>query len=1364
MTSKKTSSRFFVRIPPVFYLIILFAVCIAVLSVVSYRQESQANIENKKEELSAIARLKVKQIEAWRSERLIDAGFIGRNIFFQRDLIKLNSDPENVLTCSDIRSWLLPMTYGQDYKDILILSDKRKVLLSVVGMDHCSSVQEEANISEAHRSGNVLLSDLYQDKDGKASMDLTIPFFENADDTSSQFLGLVILKIDPYKKLYPLIQTWPSTSRTSESLIIEKTSGGDSLIYLNDLRHKSNTAFRFKYSLNDTAIAGVKALRGKEGVIEAKDYRGEEVIAISNKIPGTNWYMITKTDRSEIMEPLDGIIKWFALFISILFIASVIAVLFISNRKVLRDLKTVNQLLKEKTIADEKFSKVFQSSPNAITITTPTDGKIIDVNESFCTITGYTYDEIHEHTTIDLNLWVNDDDRIFVVDELTKNKKVNTLEFLFRHKTGKLIIGLFSADLIQIQGKTFIISTISDITAKKEAEKAFRDIGQRFYSVLSNFVLGILMVNEEGFVEYANAEYCRQFNLVEKPGQLIGLSSMQILEKVLPAYKNPEAIMKRISDVLSENISLFNEEIELKNGHHYLADFVPIIVDGERQGRLWVHKDISDRIHTEKLLKESETNYRLLVENQSEGLGIVDFNENFVFVNPAGEIIFGVEPGTLTGRNLNEFIPKENIAIVLEETEKRKNGQDSKYDLWINTADGSRRCLSVSASPYFNKEGVFIGTFGVFQDVTQQKNAEDVLKASEDKFRTLFETMAEGVCIHRMIKDKKGKYCDYIIEDANPAFEELTGISVIHAVGSKASELYGVVPPPFINEYGKVASSAESFRFQTYFAPIRKHFDISVFSPRKDWFVTVFLDISEQKKIEEQLLHEKNTAQQYLDVAGVMIVVLDKQGEVVLINKKGNSLLGYEEGELLGVDWFSKVIPPDRAEQTRDVFHQLIKGTIENVEFYENPLISKNGEVRQFAFHNIILKDDKGEIAGTLSSGQDVTEQRVLQKNLEENEEKFRTIFNSANDGYFTMEGELFSDCNKKAQELLGCSYKEIVGKSPADFSPERQENSGLSIDGARKNIAAAMEGKPQVFEWVHKRKDNSTFPAIVSLNRIQVAGKIMLHSIVRDISDQKEAASKILVLNKTLTEKNEELEQVIFVASHDLRSPLVNIQGFSSELSKLNQSMNKKLEDENDLNEIKKHFDTIIKPDINEAIDFIGQSASKMNSLIGSLLKASRLNRTEVNLAPVNINFLLLSVVATFEFQIKNVKAKIDFTKLPDCVGDENLMDQAFSNLLSNALKFTVDGRQPIIRFSGTENESEVIYCVEDNGPGFSDAHAEKIFALFHRLDNDTEGDGLGLAIVKKIAEKHGGRAWVETKRNEGSKFYFSILKQKIV
>jgi len=265
---------------------------------------------------------------------------------------------------------------------------------------------------------------------------------------------------------------------------------------------------------------------------------------------------------------------------------------------------------------------------------------------------------------------------------------------------------------------------------------------------------------------------------------------------------------------------------------------------------------------------------------------------------------------------------------------------------------------------------------------------------------------------------------------------------------------------------------------------------------------------------------------------------------------------------------------------------------------------------------------------------------------------------------------------------------------------------------------------------------------------------------------DEAEAEQKRLL--EELAEKNNELEQVIYVTSHDLRSPLVNLQGFSQELGYSLKELRSFIEQGDPVSTNTKKKITELLEDIFDSLKYIQSSTFKMDILLSGLLKVSRVSRMDSSFETIDMNHLIAEITNAFEFQLKEAHVNLQVGELPPCFGNQLHLNQVFSNLLNNALKYLDPQRPGEIKITAKETNTDngkqrqVIYCVEDNGIGISREYHKKIFELFSRLNpDDTEGEGLGLTIVNKIISRHHGKVWVESEPGKGSSFFVSLPMQ---
>lgn len=262
------------------------------------------------------------------------------------------------------------------------------------------------------------------------------------------------------------------------------------------------------------------------------------------------------------------------------------------------------------------------------------------------------------------------------------------------------------------------------------------------------------------------------------------------------------------------------------------------------------------------------------------------------------------------------------------------------------------------------------------------------------------------------------------------------------------------------------------------------------------------------------------------------------------------------------------------------------------------------------------------------------------------------------------------------------------------------------------------------------------------------------------DITERKKAERERENLLRMIEAKNKELQSILYVTSHDLKSPLVNITGFTEELRSHCDELIEMTGKVEVCDEDKKRLGILLNDYIPESLGFIKKGAEQMRCLIDGLLQVSRAGSSELEIVKLDMNKLMAEVVGSIYFQAKEASVTISVDDLPVCFGDFAKTSQIFRNLVDNAIKYLDPARKGKIRISGDVEKGQSVYCVQDNGKGIAPEYQQRVFEIFHRLDpaDQVKGEGLGLAIVMRIADRQGGRVWLESRPDKGSKFFVSL------
>ena len=362
-------------------------------------------------------------------------------------------------------------------------------------------------------------------------------------------------------------------------------------------------------------------------------------------------------------------------------------------------------------------------------------------------------------------------------------------------------------------------------------------------------------------------------------------------------------------------------------------------------------------------------------------------------------------------------------------------------------------------------------------------------------------------------------------------------------------------------------------------------------------------------------------------------------------------------------------------------------------------------------------------------------------RELRESEGRQKAILFNTVDAILTVgQDGIIQSFNPAAESMFGYDLTEVTGQNVSMLLQESGDTDYINAfirSGENKTLGETHELKA-----LHK--DGYVFPIELSISEVEFADGRLYSTIIRDITETKEAQEKIIRTNEELERSNQALERFAYIASHDLQEPLRKIGGFTERLEQ--------------------HFEDVIAQDekAKTYMTFITGGVSRMRELILGLLEYSRVTTTESNIQTLDSNDIVKTAVENLSETIEENEAKIRYENLPQIRYDKVMLTQLFQNLIGNAIKYR-SNKKPEVYISAKDTGAYWEFCVEDNGMGMEEKYLERIFEMFQRLHRkeDIAGTGIGLSLCQKIVERYGGDIRVTSKPGEGSAFYFTVPKQ---
>jgi PAS domain S-box-containing protein len=737
-------------------------------------------------------------------------------------------------------------------------------------------------------------------------------------------------------------------------------------------------------------------------------------------------------------------------------------------------------------------------------------------------------------------------------------------------------------------------------------------------------------------------------------------------------------------------------------------------VSGIPIGAVLVFRDVTER----KRAQEVQARLAAIVESSDDAIISKTLDGKIVTWNAGAERLFGHTSSEAVGRSITLIIPPERLDEERSILDRLRRGERIEHFETVRIAkDGRLLNISLTVSPIRDAEGRIIGASKIAHDITDRTRIEAALRGSEDRFRSLFESMSEGFCLIQMLYDDDDRPIDYRFLEVNPAFEAHTGFK--DAVGRTIRELVPDHDDHWFATYGRVAVTGEPMRLTSEAKAMSRWYDVSAYrpgGPESRRVAILFTDITERKHAEEAIRQRDERIDLFLgNATDYAVIICDTEDRVVEWLGGAERITGWRPEEVRGkpVDFIFTVQDRAAGVPARETAKATQTGRAENTRWHAR----KDG-TRFFADGvAVALRGPAGELRGFGKVFRDATAQKLAQEELARD----ALLLSSVRDSVVVTDPEgVVTYWNDGATRLFGWTAKDTIGRNYADRFSEPTRT--FVADQIRERAA----GVEWCGEYQDYRKDGSRIWIDARVSTVTDAeGRVVgLLGVSHDITERKGAED-------ALRDADRRKDEFIALLAHELRNPLAPIRN-GLQVMRLGAG---------DANVV------------SQARTMMERQLGHMVRLIDDLLDVSRISRNKMELRRSRVPLAEILGIA-----VETARPLIDagghslVIALPTepivLHADLTRLAQVFGNLLSNSAKYTPLGGH--IWLAAERRGENAFISVRDDGIGIPDELLDSVFDMFSQVDRSIErstgGLGIGLALVKGLVEMHDGTVVAES------------------
>ena len=725
------------------------------------------------------------------------------------------------------------------------------------------------------------------------------------------------------------------------------------------------------------------------------------------------------------------------------------------------------------------------------------------------------------------------------------------------------------------------------------------------------------------------------------------------------------------------------------------------------------HQLLEDKRRAEEELRKSEEKYRSLVESTEDSVYLVDRNCRYLFMNEKHLSRLGLsgERDKFMGRPYSDFHSAE---ATREFAEKVNRVFDTGISLQHEYKDDGGRWYLKTLSPVKDPEtGRVIAVTVVSKDITRLKRTEEELKETRDYLNNIIESSADAITV----VDMEG-----IVRDWNKGAEGVMGYRADEVIG-KSNRKFFADPEEADRIMERVRREGAIKNYRTIVLrkdgkPIHISMSAALIKDKNGvpiGTVRVSRDVTKEVELEERIKAERDNLNLIFESMADGVYIISKDFKIEFMNRVLRDKYGDHVGEICYKVFHEREEPCPRCKHP-----EVMKGKTVRWEWYSR---------RTNKTYDLIetpLRGTDGTIS-KLTIFRDITDRKRMEEELKESRKFLTTVIDNVPDTITLKDRQYrFVLVNQAYCDITGRNKEEIIG-----------EKCYWERDGEVFKTGKVLD-IPEV--TYTDREGNKHYVSVKKAPLTDESGKIThVLTISRDITERKRAEEERVQLIKELEAKNAEMERFTYTVSHDLRSPLVTIQGFVGMLRE-DLARNEKEKVEADLK-------------------YIENGAKKMERLLNDTLELSRIGRVANPPEDVPFGERVREALEETSAKIKSSGVEVAVADdLPTVHVDRMRIVEVLVNLIENSINYMGEQPHPKIEIGYRADEGESVFFVRDNGIGIEPSQHEKVFGLFYKVDGSTKGTGAGLAIVKRIIEVHGGRVWIESEKGKGCTVCFTL------